>query len=248
MKNKILIALLLTYSSLMAQVPVTGSTVNAQTGFQYQGAAPSNQMLCGNGSLFLPSATCGAAANYQTLQSGGIVLPQRLSINFSSTYFALADDSGNNRTTVTLQGTLPVSVTGNAGSVGGVALSGLCQTGGTGCPITSRACNANGCYILYPDGTIHAWGNSAFASTGGSAQTLSITFPVSFTSTSNVHINVSGIGEPAGDGNPHPLDCHVASFTTSGATAVIAISTQVSGSGYDHILSSEYCSWMADGY
>lgn len=144
--RRLLGLLLLSCVPLAAQVPVVGSTVDAKQGFQYQGAAPNNFMLCGNGSLFLPSATCGATAYYQTIQAGGIAVPQRAAVNFDSTFFAVTDDSGNNRTNVSLKNPAPINIHGNAdtatnatnaanaNAVGGVALAGLCQTGGTGCP------------------------------------------------------------------------------------------------------------------
>lgn len=141
----------------------------------------------------------------------------------------------------------------NANAVGGVALSGLCQTGGTGCPsstVPSQTCNANGCYLKFPDGTIQAWGQSAAAVSGGSAQRLAVTFPTPFTTTTNLTVTVSMSGEPAGDGNPHAADCHLSTLpSTTGATATAALSIQVSaGAGYANFAGGETCSWMATGH
>lgn len=111
---------------------------------------------------------------------------------------------------------------------------------------TPRTCNSNGCYSIDGDGTIRASGQSTSAS-GGSAAFVTITFPVTFTSATNLQVVLTAVGAPAGDGNPHPLDCHLnAVASVSGATAVIALATQVSGSGYDH-LTGQFCSWHAIG-
>lgn len=112
-----------------------------------------------------------------------------------------------------------------------------------------RVCNSNGCYKLATDGTIDSWGHAPTAPGSGSGVTLSITFPTPYTDTTNLSLVLTPIGSPGGDGNPHPMTCHVNSFTTTGASIVMAIPQQISGSGYDSpILSSQYCAWQAKGY
>lgn len=125
---------------------------------------------------------------------------------------------------------------------GNVVDSGIPSAGGT-----SRTCNANGCYQIDTDGTIRAWGKTTAAS-GGSAGTVTGTFPVAFTTATDLQVIVSETGEPTGDGNPHPAGCHISSGpSTTGFSAVIAISTQVGGSGYT-ALSGQFCSWSATGH
>ena len=111
---------------------------------------------------------------------------------------------------------------------------------------TSRTCNANGCYRVEGDGTIEAWGQTGAASSGTTA-TLTATFPTTFTTTTNLEITVFPVGTPTGDGNPHPLDCHLVSDTTGGLTAIIALPVQVGGGGYTALNSSNYCSYHVLG-
>lgn len=81
-------------------VNIEGAIVNAATGFQFNGAAPSGHVLCGNGSEYVDAATCGAAANYQTMQNNGTPFTPRADLNFSSRFF-LTDTPPS--TTVDLQ-------------------------------------------------------------------------------------------------------------------------------------------------
>lgn len=271
--KKILIQLLLLSAALHAQVPIKGSTVDATQGYTINGAAPNNQPLCGNGTKAVFQASCGTASLpfYQTIQTNGSGLPQRNFLNFDSN-FSVADSSPS--TTVHLASTVSVNTSGNAATatnavnaanatnattaatatnanaVGGVALSGLCQTGGAGCPaasVGSRVCNANGCYIQYGDGTIEAWGITTSPPSSGSIASVIAVFPISFTTTSNLSITLTPVGNAAGDGNPHPVACQISSQSTSSLNAYISIPVQAGGSGYNNLLSSQYCAWHAIG-
>jgi hypothetical protein len=114
---------------------------------------------------------------------------------------------------------------------------------------TPTTCNANGCYSIDGAGYITAWGKSTNGTGSGSANTLTITFPVAFTTTTNLQVVVSPTGSPGGDGNPHPLDCHIESQSTTAAQVILAIPSQIGGSGYSSpILTSQYCSWHAFGH
>lgn len=187
-------------------------------------AALSGDYTCGQ----VTGAVCSLPTlYYQTMQVAGAGQTQRSKLNFLSganINVTCADNSGNDSTDCT------VAYTGTGG--------------------TSRTCGSNGCYTIAADGTIDAWGVSAAVSGSTTATTLAITFPTTFTSLTNLNLQVSAVSDAAGDGNPHPADCHVVRNTMSitGATAVIAISTQVSGSGYDHLVSGDYCTWHATGY
>lgn len=113
----------------------------------------------------------------------------------------------------------------------------------------SRTCNANGCYRTAADGTIEAWGASTAVGSPAGAANLTITFPTTFTTTTNLEVTVSAISDATGDGNPHPANCHITktSLSTSGATAVISVSTQIGGSGYSNLAAGDYCSFHAFG-
>jgi hypothetical protein len=112
-------------------VNIEGALVNATAGFQFNGAAPSGHVLCGNGTAYVDSTTCGASANYQTMQSNGTSVTQRAALNFDSD-FVLSDTLP--ATAVALASTISVT-SANANAVGGVPLSGLCQSNGTTCPL-----------------------------------------------------------------------------------------------------------------
>jgi hypothetical protein len=163
---------------------------------------------------------------YQTVKANGGALTQRGNLNLiagTNITVACVDNSGSNQTD--------------------------CTVTAAGTSVPSRTCNANGCYILWPDGTIDAWGVSSAVGSNTTATNLTITFPVPFTTTSNLIVTVSAVSDAAGDGNPHPADCHIQRglLTTTGVTSIIAIPTQVTGSGYDHLIAGDYCAWHAKG-
>lgn len=79
--------------------------INANTGYLFNGAAPSNHVLLGNGSYYVDSATIpwsiisGApsfTSYYQTVKANGSALPQRSFLNFGSTLAATDDGTNTN--------------------------------------------------------------------------------------------------------------------------------------------------------
>lgn len=80
-------------------IDVENGGINASGGYLFNGAAPVNHVLLGNGSYYVDSATIpasiisGMGDNYQTAQSNGAAQPQEPAYNFS-TAFALSDNSG----------------------------------------------------------------------------------------------------------------------------------------------------------
>jgi hypothetical protein len=127
-------------------VNVNGAIVNALTGFQYNGTAPTNHVLCGNGSVYVDAAACGTVAMpfYQAIDINGTSgLPQRSILNFTTNF---TGRDTNPSTTIDLAPTITSNTAGNAATasfaansnlVGGVGLTGLCQTTGAGCPAIS---------------------------------------------------------------------------------------------------------------
>jgi hypothetical protein len=107
-----------------------------------------------------------------------------------------------------------------------------------------RTCNANGCYIRYSDGTIHAWGTITTASSGGTLSSGTITFPTAFTTVVQ-SLLVSGQSQP--DSTDDAYVTYTKSGTTSGATVVIRCSINISGSGCSS-LNAVPVGWIADGY
>ena len=114
----------------------------------------------------------------------------------------------------------------------------------------SRVCNTYGCYILFPDGTIEAEGHSTGATGGDDNEIVTITFPVTFTSTAHMEVVVSATGAyPSGDGNPHAMDCHtiLSSISTTGISAILSAPIGVGGTGA-YITAGDYCSYHVFGY
>lgn len=84
-----------------AQVPVFGTTVDAKTGFTYQGAAPSTHTLCGNGTVYVDSANPCTSTTlfYQTVEGNGTAETQRPAWNYSA-FFTVTDSASPARTNV----------------------------------------------------------------------------------------------------------------------------------------------------
>lgn len=107
---------------------------------------------------------------------------------------------------------------------------------------TPRTCNANGCYLVLSDGTILQWGSVAGCSTADNAGcTAAVTFPTSFTTTTNLSVHVSCIDGPA-----NCLSNVSGSPSTSGFTGQLASVVYVGGGG-GHLSGSESLNWMAIG-
>lgn len=235
----------------------TNSAINALQGYLVNGAAgTSGQALCSDGTFYDLACTIPTIPTiyYQHIIRGS-TLPQEPAINFTARFQAIDVPSTSTQVDLNGTGSEAKAVTATAAGVSGNCMvwnaSGGAGDAGSPCggPLTPKTCNSNGCYRIWPDGTIEEWGQSANAPGSGSAVSLAITFPHAFTSTTHLQVVVSPTISPGGDGNPHPLDCHLdAAPSTSGATAILAIPTQIGGSGYaSPILSTQYCSWHAWG-
>lgn len=135
-------------------VNVHGAIVNADTGYQFAGAAPSGHVLCGNGSEYVDAASCGASANYQTMQNNGSSLTQRADLNFD-TDFTLSDT--NPSTTVALAATIS-STAANANLLSGISPASFCQVSGLHCPASGiTGVIASSGWIQFPNGLIYEW-------------------------------------------------------------------------------------------
>lgn len=156
--------MMLTTIPLASQVPIKGSTVDATVGYKYNGTAPNNHVLCGNGVEYIDAVSCGLVANpfYQSITNdAGIPVAPRANIQFSVDFGVIDLGTGPNATEIVLAATIASNTTGNASTathantadtatnatnagtaananaVGGVSLAGLCQTSGTGCPVVT---------------------------------------------------------------------------------------------------------------
>jgi hypothetical protein len=193
------------------------------------------------------TATTQAASDNSTkvattayVATPGAIAPTSVAVNAGA---AMTDNQG---TGAKVQHSTGTTTTGHLASFD--ASGNVVDSGGTA-PI-ARTCNANGCYRIESDGTIEAWGHSAATGATGSAYTLAVTFPTAFTTTTNLELVATAHSDATGDGNPHPATCHVvgASVSTSGASVIISLPTQIGGSGYANLAASDYCTWHALGY
>lgn len=254
---------------LDVETPAGGSTlngmINAQHGYLIDGSGGAvGQGLCSDGTSLdqlCDFVTSLPTTYYQTIEVSGTPATQRLSMNFSSR-FVVTDTPSPSRTNVQLNAPGNGSYVATYGSSPGSSTNcatfdgsgNLVPSSATSCagPMTSKTCNVNGCYRVEADGTIYEWGPSALV-TGSTttAQRLAITFPLPFTSTTHLRVQVSAASDATGDGNPHPAECHWerSTLSTSGVTSVISQSVEAnaSGAGYAFLAAGDYCSFWAVG-
>lgn len=103
---------------------------------------------------------------------------------------------------------------------------------------TPRTCNSNGCYRIASDGTIEQWGNATGCSTSGGQCTATVTFPIAFTTTTNLSVQSTCVSTST--------NCAIAAsaVTTTGFTGDVGAVVRVGGSGSDL---TAMISWSARG-
>lgn len=103
---------------------------------------------------------------------------------------------------------------------------------------TAKTCNANGCYRVETDGTIEAWGTATGCTTSSGQCTASVTFPTTFTTTTNLSIQATCISTST--------NCAIAasSVSTTGFVGDVGAVVRVGGSGSDL---TAMISWSARG-
>lgn len=90
-------------------IDVENGIINSSGGYLYNGAAPNNHLLCGNGTAYVDCATIPSSAIsgifYQTVDLNGTAQTQRPALNFS-TAFTATDSASPARTTIGLSNTV----------------------------------------------------------------------------------------------------------------------------------------------
>lgn len=212
--------------------------LNAGTGFKLNGAAPLNHILIGDGTKYVDGTIPAVSTNYQTVQSAGVSQTQQPRLNFLAP-IACTNNVGNTSTDCSLSASgatagtyvLPTVTVDSLGRVTSISSGAL-----------SRTCNSNGCYITYPDGTILQWGSIGGCGSGTAACNMAVTFPFTFTSTTNLSVTVAEVGGghnnyTAGHDGP----------TTSGFNVQYAALVFVGGGG-TNLPGTQTADWIAIGH
>lgn len=221
-RNILTLALLALMGSAcaLAQAPVIGSTVNATVGYQLGGNAPNAHTLCGNGTVYVDSATPCTALTlfYQTVQANGSAQTQEPALNFSS-FFAVTTSGGASNVDPTHVGANKTCANPTTMTVDVYGRTTACTAGGASSVLLSQ----NG-YEVYPSGHIHEWGLAADAA----GSSISVTFPLAF---------------------PHAVFSVVATDSFAGSSRIVSVSSFSTSSftiNNDGTSNGEY--WEADGW
>jgi hypothetical protein len=233
MKTMMRISLVLAaLASPLLQAQVNGKFlgVDAKAGYTYNSTAPNNQPLCGNGTAFIPQATCGTIY-YQTIQLNGTAVTQAATLNFSAAF-----------TASTTAGVTNIDLAGT-----------VCRSNGAGCqPVDGvPTCNANGCFRMLAGGVYkEEWGVSGAVPAGSDANTVPITFPQAFSSTTNLSVVLSADAcaqGPCSTGTKNPISVSGnGDLSTSGITAVF-IGVVPTGGGGVSLTGTIHAHWHAYG-
>lgn len=233
----------------IAGTTITGTILNATTGYRFAGAAALNHVLLGNGTNYVDSASIP----YSVIAPGGASgpfaaagVPCATSTTASTvcTSAQIVTALNVSPSSTFAPALLPLATTA---AIGGVQCDGTTITCTAGVIATvgtapgNRVCNANGCYVLYSDGTLVEWGTNVGCGSGGLCS-VAITFPTAFTTTTELSVTVGC--NYATEGN-----C-VSSYktvTTSGFSQNFQPVVNVGGAG-SNFDGSETGSWMAVGH
>lgn len=144
----------------------------------------------------------------------------------------------------------PRAITPNDLPLGSTSAFGAMKCDGTTvtCPggvlsttsITPRTCNSDGCYITFSDGTILQWGEASGCISSNNSCTTVVSFPTSFTTTTNLTV----VDSCHGWGN---CGASVDSPATTGFAATQAPFVYVGGSGAN-LPGSQTVDWWAVGH
>lgn len=123
-----------------------------------------------------------------------------------------------------------------------ITINSVTCTLGSSCSVsgTPRTCNSNGCYIILEDGTIEQWGVAAGCGSGVAACNTAVTFPIPFTTTTNLSIQVTETG------SENSYNAVFTSPSTSGFSVQYGAFQFVGGTGIN-LDGSELAHWFAVG-
>jgi hypothetical protein len=206
--------------------PIALTSLNATTGYQYQGGAPLNHCLVGNGAYYVDSAVCGGGGG------GGATLQTNGTNNTSQSILNFTNPSSFNGLTFTFSnpsGGVETFAVGGTLANAGLANSSTTVNGqpcvlGSTCTVTSTLPNAL---------TINSSGSGASSpATFDGSSAVTISYNTLGAAASNAATTVNGVscalggscteGVPTVGGNSGPL---VLSFSTGAGSCSYAAGT-----------------------
>jgi hypothetical protein len=216
--------------------------INSVGGYLVNGITPTTGFCLGSDGVAYDTPIACSASFYQTIQFNGVPVAQQPILNFLTPLTVTAAGGKTNIGVATTGSELLLVTAAAAGSPGSIAVwdsfGGI--TGST--TSVNRTCNSNGCYRIELDGTIEQWG----VATGCGGGTLdecnvSVVFPTSFTTTSNLSIVVTEVG-----GGANNYTAGLGAFTTGGFQVMYGAYVLVGGTG-TNLPGSQTATWFAVG-
>ncbi len=141
----------------------------------------------------------------------------------------------------------PTGATGPQGATGATGATG--STGATGPGPTARTCGGNGCSITFPDGTIQQWGVAGPVPTGADTNYITVTFPTSFTTTTN--LSVVAWADNCASGACASVKTPLSVYGNGGATTtsvqIYVSGVTPTGGGGDVLNNTIHIHWQAIG-
>lgn len=168
------------------------------------GTVTGNWVVAGNviAANLTAGALSGSTGHCAQIGSGGIITAAGLpcgtvtNVSIGTGWPSWFTPSITSPTTTPVINATVTAIPNSALTSPSITINSVTCTLGSSCSVnggTPRTCNANGCYIILADGTIQQWGS--VAGCGGGCAT-SVTFPVAFTTTSNLVVVTSCVNSP----------------------------------------------------
>jgi len=226
-------------------IDVENGAVNTTGGYIYaggQGVTTGQCLVAGSDAYktFVPGSCLPSALYYQTVSEAGTSLPQQTTLNFDGTVVA-SNSTSPARTNVGLPAVGTAGTYANPLSITTDAYGRV--TAATAGSAVSRVCNTNGCYRISADGTIEQWGTATGCATTDNASCfVTVTFPYSFTTTTNLSILASTV-----ESSTTQCVASVANPATGGFTFGYSSVIYVGGAG-THCPGTQSGDWYAIGH
>jgi hypothetical protein len=194
--------------------------------------------LIGN-TLNVPQYAVGTTTNALTMNNSGSGDASGSTFNGSAAKTLSYNSIG-------AQQALSLTTTGSSGAA--TLVSGTLNIPQYSSSSPTRTCNGNGCYRVFADGTIEAWGSVTVSFSSSSLGTGTIVFPntggQAFASAPS--LVTTPAASPSGSNDA--VTSYVTGLSTSGATSVVRCAVNIGGSGCSSSMTTTVpVSWYAIG-